>query len=1185
MRNDDNDSLSRDLIESAWLLDLARALVGAQRADDLVQEAWLERLRHPARAESPRALMATILRRLAGRRDREEGRRRQRETEALARRERLLDEASDRGRRLAMLWREIEDLDDEPRSLIVLRFLDGLEPQHIARKLGLSPNAARVRLHRALEDLRLRLDRRHGGRREEWLRALTPLVLALRPLGQVGAAASSSSFLTKAALLMTTQKKILLATLVLFLAGGAFVLLDRFRSDPPPSLPQAEERDLVTVLEVPEEPRRNAPPVGPADAEKPPEIDTAAIAAAAAEGVVGSLLRNLVSGPRLVAGRVVDQDRRPVAGAKVRWLLAHGGSTTTRSDASGRFFIQPGDGNAEGTTREGILEARDEAGRVASRRLEIDDHVRCDRSDVVLVLEPAAELELRVLAADGRPLRDARVEIRRPEEAAAVTTRSDERGIARAAVPGGDYEIVAATAHYAGRLATQLAGGDKRALDLRLEAQEGFVVEVLDDADQPIPEAEILLLRDPTAVGDGHVLRSNLPSCDQDGRCRLDEVGPLDGLAIAARASGHLASETRLVSELIEDGLVRIRLARREVLSWRLEDGEVARPADGETLVLRPVKEGLEEAGVEDLPLPADAFGAFPGLDLKARRARVAEGRLLVDVDVPEGAWIARTSRGEIARILVGPGPRDRGVLGFTRPRRLSVVLREGERPAPGQGVQIRDLGGDPLRPTARSDDQGRVAFDGLVAGRYEVYVGPAGSMRERALRLASVDLEAGSQDLELELAAILDATLEVRLGERPGLPARFELDLFEAQILEQREDPRAGRIDIRYRPLRDLPRRELRLEAEGWLEGRGEIAALPDARTSIALRRAAGLRARLRPPQDGQMSIALLRFDEQRRDWVEFESAGPGRNVGDERLVDFGILQPGSYRLLDRDSRLWSAEVRLVSGDEDRELLLDLTGVESLRGRVLVPAGIDLGEVRVGTEGAEVDGREVWRLFGLPVADDGSFTLRLRRAPDLVLVARHPRLLSTRVSGGELPEPGGELLIEMRAGARVTAELPEDIGATSRLHVFPAGSRDRRVAFIALLRAAGRLDCRSLAAGRYDFVFDCPPYAPLELDGVEVGTDDLDLGRLAFVGGQELLVKLKVPAGSRIPDLHVAAWRLDPVGSVRFTNARDENPVRLAGLAPGRYRIEIGDAAGGGDDRRYEIELRAGETPVLEYP
>ena len=58
---------------------------------------------------------------------------------------------------------------DEPwREVLLLRYVQGLEPAEIARRLGIPGSTVRNRLAHGLELVRARLDRQHGGERGAW---------------------------------------------------------------------------------------------------------------------------------------------------------------------------------------------------------------------------------------------------------------------------------------------------------------------------------------------------------------------------------------------------------------------------------------------------------------------------------------------------------------------------------------------------------------------------------------------------------------------------------------------------------------------------------------------------------------------------------------------------------------------------------------------------------------------------------------------------------------------------------------------------------------------------------------------------------------------------------------------------------------------------------------------------------
>jgi RNA polymerase sigma-70 factor (ECF subfamily) len=154
---------------------LAHELVrDAARADDLVQETWVQALRHPPRADSARGWFRTVLRNLASRSAREAWRRAEREA-AVARPE-VQPSASEIGERLAQeqrLVQAVEALREPYRTAIFLRYFEDLAPGDIAARERLPVATIKTRLRRGLEMLREALDREQG--RRAWALALVPL--------------------------------------------------------------------------------------------------------------------------------------------------------------------------------------------------------------------------------------------------------------------------------------------------------------------------------------------------------------------------------------------------------------------------------------------------------------------------------------------------------------------------------------------------------------------------------------------------------------------------------------------------------------------------------------------------------------------------------------------------------------------------------------------------------------------------------------------------------------------------------------------------------------------------------------------------------------------------------------------------------------------------------------------------
>jgi len=170
-------TIDRDdwLAHAAALRRLAAGLLRDEHeAEDLVQETWLR----SRRSDAPKSgsWFRAVIRNLARDRMRERGRRAGTEREA-ARPERV-PSAGEIGERLEVAQRlalEVARLTEPYRTVIHLRYFEGLGTEEIARLSGVPVETVRTRLRRGLETLRVRLDSAHGGRREAWALALAPL--------------------------------------------------------------------------------------------------------------------------------------------------------------------------------------------------------------------------------------------------------------------------------------------------------------------------------------------------------------------------------------------------------------------------------------------------------------------------------------------------------------------------------------------------------------------------------------------------------------------------------------------------------------------------------------------------------------------------------------------------------------------------------------------------------------------------------------------------------------------------------------------------------------------------------------------------------------------------------------------------------------------------------------------------
>jgi len=169
----DGTPLERDLLlHRDFLLRLAAGLVGRNDAEDLVQEVWAKSLVFPPpTGANARAWLARVARNLASNRFRARGRREARER---ARGIPEAEEVTAVGEHFELTQRvaaAVGALEEPYRSVILLRFFEGLEHARIAETLGVSIATVRTRQQRALARLRERMDREQGGR-EAWSLAL-----------------------------------------------------------------------------------------------------------------------------------------------------------------------------------------------------------------------------------------------------------------------------------------------------------------------------------------------------------------------------------------------------------------------------------------------------------------------------------------------------------------------------------------------------------------------------------------------------------------------------------------------------------------------------------------------------------------------------------------------------------------------------------------------------------------------------------------------------------------------------------------------------------------------------------------------------------------------------------------------------------------------------------------------------
>ncbi len=304
------------LAQRTWLLRLARALVGRDAAEDLVQDTLITALEKPPRSPlALRAWLSRVIRHKASNYRRGAQRRRRREV-ATARpesvdEEQILEQAEIQTR----IGQALSTLGREERVLLLRRFYAEQSPQSIAEELGLPASTIRTRIQRALERLRRKLDHADSSWRATcllWLESAIP----------------SADLAGKTILLMNVKKLLALFVLMTLLGWGGYELFER-------TVPSQTTRDRTANSSAtktssdsgdPEDessspnPRRTV-----AKAPLPPEHKPEATSASTIDRVAR------------VGGRIWLSSGESLEGDKVR--IGPRGQYVSSIDAEGRFAI------------------------------------------------------------------------------------------------------------------------------------------------------------------------------------------------------------------------------------------------------------------------------------------------------------------------------------------------------------------------------------------------------------------------------------------------------------------------------------------------------------------------------------------------------------------------------------------------------------------------------------------------------------------------------------------------------------------------------------------------------------------------------------------------------------------------------------------------------------------------------
>ncbi len=602
----------------ASLRRLARGLLyDRDRAEDVVQEAWLAALRSGPRGARLGGWMREAVRRIARSAGREESRRSTRERRAA--RPEALASAADAAARIEILRGLLDAVDalEEPyRTAIVLRFFDELPPREIARRLGVPVNTARTHVRRGLERLRQRLDGERGRNRQGFLAALAPFAGRMPWLSAHG----SPLLLSKWSGALLVKNKVALAVGVVLVLGLSWFVLRSLSGD------GERPREVASELQTPWN--------GPAS-------------------VAGERSEQELAPHAWGAPLAREPARAPATAADATWIvrghaLREEGEPFPGVRLVGRVHAGP---RAAGTP---LLEQRfhaDENGDFAwaiappaelvlvSVEPEAEGHLNRPTQDVFLPGDPAPQswtvttraldclIRGSVRAPDGRPVAGARVQERDRMQAQETSTDADGR-YALAVCAGGERELRVSAAGFAQESIVVDASrpGETQAPDLVLAEELRVRGHVFDEDGAPVAEA---------VVEPSHPFELVSTTTDASGAFELGTLDPgAEHLAVTARKEGFVTAREELPPD-----------DRTSELELRLVRGVRVTGT-----VLGPEREPVWGAWVSvgywnDPPIDAysDRDGRFllehvspGGRDLWLWRAGYAQTR--VDVEIPADA-------------------------------------------------------------------------------------------------------------------------------------------------------------------------------------------------------------------------------------------------------------------------------------------------------------------------------------------------------------------------------------------------------------------------------------------------------------------------------------------------------------------------------------------------------------------